>query len=213
MPEPDEAAKAAEEAAAAKAAEEKAAADLAAAKKDETFTAADRAALQAVVDKERKDRRDADKRAKDAQEKLDAIEAASLSETEKLKKQAEEGKQAAVTATDKLRRANLITALADKGLAGAKAKAAVRLLDDVQYDDADEPTNLDGAITAATAVYGEDVFKASTTPPTNFHGGARTPVPAKGLDELIAEAEAKGDTKTAMSLKSQQLVTLATEAH
>ncbi len=62
------------------------------------------------------------------------------------------------TATEKLRRANLLTALADEGLTGAKARAAARLLDDVEFDDDDEPTNLKDAIKAATAEYGKELF-------------------------------------------------------
>lgn len=147
-------------AAADKAEADKAAADKAAAEKEKGLTPADRAALEAVVQKERAATKTAEKAAREAQAKLDKIEADSLSETEKLKKQAEDGAKAAVTATTKLRQANLITALADKGLAGGKAKAAARLLDGVEYDDEDEPTNLDVALDAAKASYGEDMFAA-----------------------------------------------------
>jgi len=65
------------------------------------------------------------------------------------------------TAKRKLRKANLLEALTTHGLTGAKAKAAARLLDHVEYDDDDEPTNLQDAIKAATAEYGEEMFKGA----------------------------------------------------
>ncbi len=156
---------AAEKAAAdAKAAEEKAA-NAAAGK---GLTPEDRAALEAVVAKERAATKAAEKAARDAQKKLDDIEAAALTENEKLKKEAEDGKALATSATEKLRRANLLSALADEGLTGAKAKAAVRLLDGVEFTDTDEPKNLKDAMKAASAEYGEDVFKAAA----GGHGSA-----------------------------------------
>jgi hypothetical protein len=183
MPDPaDDAAakKAAEDqAAATKEAADKAAADAEAAKKAEAEKGLGDAG-KAALDAERKRARDAEKALKDAQAKLDEIEKSKLSETDKLKKDAEEGKQLAATATQKLRKANLILALADEGLTGGKAKAAARLLDTVDYDDNDEPTNLKDAITAATAEYGEDMFKGATPPPPpdppDLHHGPRSPV-------------------------------------
>jgi hypothetical protein len=178
MPEPDEAAKAAaaekaaEEATAAKAAEEKAAADAAAAKTDDRLTDADRKALEGVVKKERDARREADKALAAAQKELDELKAADLSEKEKAEKRAEEAEAKVTDATSKLRKANLMTALADKGLTGAKAKAASKLLDGVEYDEDDEPKNLDESITAATAEYGEDMFKGAARPAPNLNGGS-----------------------------------------
>lgn len=168
-----------EKAEAAKAEAEKQAAETAAkeaeAKAAEEKAAADAAKLgdagKAALDAERKARKDAEKAAKEAQKKLDDIEKQSLSETEKLKKEAEDGRKLAESATDKLRRANLITALADQGLAGGKARAAARLLDSVEYDDDDEPTNLDDAIKAAKAEYGEDMFKGAKPKPGPTDGG------------------------------------------
>jgi hypothetical protein len=56
------------------------------------------------------------------------------------------------------REAKLISALADLGVVGAKAKAAARLLDGVEYDADHEPTNLDGALAKAKAAYGDALF-------------------------------------------------------
>lgn len=173
MATPEETAAAEKEAADAKAAAERAAADEEAVKKK-----ADEEKLgevgKAALDAERKARRDADKRAKDAETKLKTLEDEKLSEAEKLKREAEEGKAAGVSATEKLRKANLTLALADKGLTGAKAKAASRLLDGVEYDEDDEPTNLDVVITAAKAEYGEDMFKGVKPPAPKVNGGEGT---------------------------------------
>lgn len=94
-------------------------------------------------------------------QKLEEIEQANASEAEKAAKRAEQAEAKVSAATDKLRRANLLAALAEKELTGAKGKAAAKLLDTVEFGDDDEPTNLDDAITAAKAEYGEDVFKAA----------------------------------------------------
>lgn len=156
--EPDEAAKAA---ATAKAAEDaKAAAEAEAAKKaeeDKVREALNTEAGKKALDDERSARKAAEKEAKEHKAKLDAIETEKLSETEKLKKQADDDKAAATTATDKLRRAHLLVALADLDLTGGRAKAAAKLLE-VEYDDEDEPKDLDKAIEAAKKTYGDDIF-------------------------------------------------------
>ena len=77
------------------------------------------------------------------------------------------------------RQANLTVALVEKGLTGGKARAAVRLLDGIEYDANELPTNLDARIEAASAAYDTDLFAATATPtPTNghpnVHPGART---------------------------------------
>lgn len=164
-----------EEEAAAKAAAEKEAADKAAQEKADADAAAKAAeaklgdAGKAALDAERKARRDAEKAAKAAQAKLDEIEKASLSETERLKKEAEDGKALATSATEKLRKANLMAALSEAGV--SNVKAAVRLLDGVEYDDSDEPKNLDAAITAAKAEFGEQMFKTAKPPAPDINGG------------------------------------------
>lgn len=152
---------------------------------------------KAALDAERKARREAEKAAREAQAKLDKIEKDSLSETDRLKKEAEEGKQAAEKATAKLRQANLIGALADKGITGAKAKAAARLLDDVEYDDTDEPTNLDAAIKAASEVYGADQFKTgggASRPNVNGNEGNEGGDPPNLTAEELAIAKSFGMT-------------------
>jgi colicin import membrane protein len=194
MPDTDpaaEAAKAEQEAAAKKAADEKKAAEQA--EKDKLGEAGHRALEAERAARKEADtaRKTAEKAARDAQAKLDKLEEDKLSETEKLKKQAEDGQALAAKATEKLRRAHLLMALAEEGLTGGKAKAAARLLDSVEYDDADEPQNLKDAITAATAEYGEDLFKGATpttdTHTVDQHQGARQEA-AQPADEAAAFA-------------------------
>jgi hypothetical protein len=135
---------------------------------------------KAALDAERKARRDAEKAAREAQKKLDDIEAANLTKEQAAEKRATDAEAKVTAATEKLRKANLITALSDEGITGGKAKAAARLLDAVEYDDNDEPTNLADAITAAKAEYGEDMFKGATPAPPpdppDHHHGPRPPV-------------------------------------
>ncbi len=127
---------------------------------------------KAALDAERKAKRTAEASLKAATAELDALKAEKLTEAEKAEKRATDAEAKVEAATAKLRKANLMAALADAGLTGAKAKAAARLLDDVEYDDADEPKNLDAAIVAAKTEYGEDMFKgAKPSPPGNVNGG------------------------------------------
>lgn len=128
---------------------------------------------QAALKAERDARKAADKRAADAEKKLQAIEDAKLSDADKAKKAADDATAKATKAVEKLREANLLIALGEHNLIGAKAKAAAKLLEDVEYDDDDEPTNLEARIEAATATYGEDIFKGATPKPKppNLNGG------------------------------------------
>lgn len=190
--EAEAAAKAAEEAAAAEAAAKQAEEEAAAKSKDGELGPGGKAALEA----ERKERKAAEKRAKDAEAALKAKEEAELTEVERLKKQAEDAEGKVTAATEKLRRANLITALADEGLSGARAKAAAKLLDDVEYDEDDEPTNLADAMKAAKAEYGDDIFKGAKpkAPKTNGgEGNEDREGPTLTADELAA-AKAAGMT-------------------
>jgi hypothetical protein len=135
-----------------------------------------------------------EKAARDAQAKLDALEAEKLSDVEKLEKRATDAEAKVSAATDKLRKANLLTALSASGV--AHPKAAVRLLDGVEFDDSDEPKNLDAAITAAKTEYGEDMFKGSKpAPPGNVNGGGNEHEDAPPLDaDELAMAKSFGMT-------------------
>lgn len=112
------------------------------------------------------------KAAKDAASRIESLENEKLSETEKLKKEAEDGRKFGETATSKLRNVNLRDALAEKGFTGQRSKAVAKLLSGVEYDDDDEPKNLDAALKAAEAEYG-DIAKAGGSQGSGFDGGAR----------------------------------------
>jgi hypothetical protein len=134
--------------------------------KDELLGDAGKRALEA----ERLARRDADKRAREAEAELDKIRTAALSEEEKTKKQAEEDRKAAREGRKALRSANLLLALQAKGI--GNPKAAARLLDGVRYDDdTHEPSNLDEAITAAKAEFGEAMFSTGKRAPADINPG------------------------------------------
>jgi hypothetical protein len=109
------------------------------------------------------------KKLRDTEAKLKKLEEQGLSEADKLKKDAEEGTKRGETGTQKLRTANVILGLADHGLTGGRAKAAAKLLDTVEFDDDDEPTNLEAALKAAAKVYGDDVFAAGGERPRGPH--------------------------------------------
>jgi hypothetical protein len=110
------------------------------------------------------------KEAADAKARAAELEHASLSETEKLKKEAADGRQLAETATGKVRNVNLRDALAAKGFTGPAAKAVARLISGVEYDDDDEPKNLDARLKAAHEEYGDIARPGGST---GFDGGAR----------------------------------------
>ena len=152
---------------------------------------------KAALDAERSARRRAEKQARETRQRLDALEAEKLSETEKLEKRAQDGDERAAKATTKLRRANLITALAEVGLVGTKAKAAARLLDQIEYDEDDEPSNLGERIAAAKKEFGAELFTVATTEPKqdkdtkdddpDTHAGARPGKPSADEDELMGQ--------------------------
>lgn len=156
---------------------------------------------QRALEREREARKNEERARKAAEKERDDLKRAQESDQERLKREADEGKALSVTATDKLRKANLLTALSEKGLSGASAKAAARLIDGVEYDDEDEPTNLDARIDAAKADYGEGFFSGATppttpppgttppaTPPThpNLHQGPRQPADPTEDDQFAA---------------------------
>lgn len=111
--------------------------------------------------------------------------------------------------SQKLQRANLKAALADK-LPG-KVALAIDLVRDVEYDDDDEPTNLDAVIAAAKAKYGDEIFAGPAAPkpdPPNINGGAGggsggTP-PALTADELRVAQEAGKTPEEWAALKGVQ---------
>jgi hypothetical protein len=99
------------------------------------------------------------------------------SETERLQREAEEGRRLAAEGVAQLQQAHTITALANVGLVGPAAQAVMRLVDGVAYDPSThQPTNLQERLDAAKAVYGAQYFQGATPAPTP-HNGATPPVP------------------------------------
>jgi hypothetical protein len=137
---------------------------------------------------ERAERERAEREAREARAELRRREEAELSETERLRKENEENRAKVEVATAKARGANLLTALADKGLVGAKAKAAARLLDGVEYDDDGEPLNLDAAIETARAAYGEEVFTTAPSRPSGLTTAEQEAAKRAGMSPQQYEA-------------------------
>jgi hypothetical protein len=110
-------------------------------------TAADVARLQAALDAERAQHKTAAKDAKDLKARLDKIEAADASELELATKRADEAEAKLTKATENTRKANLLVALGDSKHGLVSAAAAARLAEGVEYDDNDQPTNVDAVAT------------------------------------------------------------------
>jgi len=98
-------------------------------------------ALDAARDAERKAKAEA-KEAKEKAKKFDELTEAQKSDLDKAVDRAEAAEKKAETADSKLKRANLIAALADLKFGIVNARAAAKLIEDVEFDDEGEPTNL-----------------------------------------------------------------------
>lgn len=111
----------------------------------------------------------------------------------------DEGRDVPDQSVVKLRRANLRMALAEKGYDTSRARAVVRLLDDVEYDDDDEPVNLDDALEEAEEEYGADLVrpeprKRPRPPKIDGKDGAGGAKPPNLTADELAAAEAAGKT-------------------
>lgn len=80
--------------------------------------------------------------AADLKARLDAIEAEKLTDQERLERRAADAEATTAAATAKLRRANLLVELAKPEHGIVNATAAAKLIEGVEYDDNDEPSNL-----------------------------------------------------------------------
>jgi TolA-binding protein len=110
-------------------------------------------------------------------QQAEELRAAQESENERLQREAEEGRRLAAEGAARLQQAHTITALADAGLTGPQAQAAMRLVDGVSYDPAThQPVNLQERLDAAKAVYGAQYFQGAMPAPTP-QNGATPPVP------------------------------------
>jgi hypothetical protein len=165
-------------------------------------------ATQAEVDKAYEKLREAEKERDALAAEKKKREDEELSENERLKRENEENAEKIKTATAKAQSANLLTALADKGLTGGQAKAAARLLDGVEYDkDTDEPVNLDKAIETAKATYGDAQFTPGETakpPAPNLNPGPGNepgPKPNLTAEELKAAEDSGMEPKAYEAMK------------
>ena len=161
------------------------------------------AGIRALV-AERERANAAEKKARSAERKAADLEREKLSEVERLKADAEEGRTLAATATERLRSANMLMALHGEGITGQTARAAIKLLEGVEFNADEEPTNLDARLAAAKAAYGEQTFGGATPPAAaapaaspalpmpghpshpDFHGGVRPPAPDAEENEQFA---------------------------
>lgn len=114
--------------------------------------------VKAILKKERDARRKAERKARAAERKARQAKPA-----EDKKPKPKDDTTAADAVTVKIQRANLKAALADEGITGKQAKAAMRLLDGIEYDDDDEPTNLEDVLDEAEEIYGTELIRGSAT--------------------------------------------------
>lgn len=138
---------------------------------DKTFTQAelDRIVQDRVARERQKFGDYDDLKAKAA--KADEYEAANASEVEKAQKAAQEASDKLAKRTENARRANLVASLAARDDVGpARARAAAKLIEGVDYDDdTDEPKNLDERVTSLLAEH--EFLKASGQPAGDADGG------------------------------------------
>lgn len=74
--------------------------------------------------------------------------------------------------TENLQKANLLLALVDKGYRGSQARLVSRLLDDVEFDDNNQPANLDDVLEEAQEVYGDALGRPAKPKAPKTDGGA-----------------------------------------
>lgn len=174
--------------------------------------------VQDRLARERKDRPTDEEIAdlKSKADKLGEIEAANLTEQERLQVERDAAVKAAEDATTRanqtLRKAAILSAAAE---AGADSEIVHALLaqngfkvekDDTTFEvTVDDSGSVTGATEAVKALIALKNIAGNPTPPGPGDGGPRQPVPAQTRSVQIAEAEAAGDIKKSMSLKSQQL--------
>jgi len=140
-----------------------------------------------------------EKESKAAAAELDKIRKANLSDTEKA---IEEAKAAG--------RAEATTGYGTK-LAAAELRAAGVPAEIVGDLDLSKFIDADGEVDAVKVAEVGGRYKALATPgPGSADGGPQgDPPPNPSLDQKIAEAQAKGDWKTVISLNSQKLAAVA----
>lgn len=129
---------------------------------------------------------------REAKARLDELEAAQLTDAQRLQKERDDAVAANLAGTTALREGRLLAELAKPEHRLVDATAAAKLIEGVTYDDAGNPTNLAERLTALTTARTFLVApETTTTPPVvpaiNPGGGA---TPAAGPTLTVEEAEA-----------------------
>lgn len=152
---------------------------------------------KAALEAERKARKAAEKAAREAEKRAKKLEDEKLSDEDKLKKRAEEGDRKSEKATAKLRMANLLTELssADHGL--VDPRAAIKLIEDIEFDDDDEPTNVEDRVKALIAQY---PFLKADGKRSDSTDTANPPANRKTADEKADDAKLSGWMKSAFGI-------------
>jgi chromosome segregation ATPase len=159
-------------------------------------------AVSKAIKAEREAAKEARRRAEEAEAKVKEYEDAQKSEQQKLEEAAAAAKEEADALRKQITELEVRQRRSDVALAkNLPPKLAERLRGEtVEEIEADADALLEDLGT----------IPGETPPPGD--GGARTPVQPKGLADEIAEAEAAGDYRKAMSLKNQQLLSLGRTA-
>lgn len=130
-------------------------------------------------------------------DKLAELEAAQLSESERVQKERDEALAKVADADRKIREAHLLAALSKPELGLASAQAAAKLIEGVTYDDSGEPTNLAERVEALldTNAFLKATPAAPAPAPNINGGGGATPAapPTLTVDEARAAQEAGMD--------------------
>lgn len=145
--------------------------------------------LQELEDGQRSDLERAQRTAQQAAEELAAARA-----------DAEAARQFA--STTQIRSA-VVAEAAKQGAVDPDAVVALLPTDSVTVGDDGQVTGAEDAVKALLEQ--KQYLVGQPRQPGPGDGGPRTPAPQKDLDEQIAEAEAKGDVKTSLALKTQKL--------
>jgi len=149
---------------------------------------------------------------KERLKKLDDLEAASLSEKERLEKERDDFKEAAQTATQRAHDALIQAAVvAEASKAGAINPAAVvKLLDKSSLTVGDDG-QVEGVEEAVTALLEAETYLVGTPPMPNpgpGGGGPRNTPPSGDLDSQLSEAQKAGDWPKVRALNAKKAAAL-----
>lgn len=161
---------------------------------------------KAAIKAERQRAAKAEREAKELKARLEALEAESLSETERKIAEArrEASTEAIAAANARIIRAEIKAAAAGKL---ADPSDAIRLLDLTEFDVSDDGEVDNQAIESAidSLVAAKPYLTATGRPAGTGGGGARPATAPPSVEQQIADLEAKGDHRAARSLKNRGL--------